>query len=301
MGWKKKAKELFAPREVLYILTITILSLLLPLSFLLLATLSGAQYYLQTLASFQYTPQPFPYIFHLALHINPCILYVLVSILSVATLIQGLMGKTKITLFSDSPSSSSRLSMAWVLLCSFQVCVGLGIEGSIAAGLYDNDDSSFGVERSLLSRMIFLLGLHETTHVWCRMVVRPVVDDTMFGAGRRERWVERVGLAAGLGTLWWWRLRDEVETLAIVAQVKNEQLMDVGLSDFVGWWLYYLIVTIGMVRIVKGLMWMFAISLCRRRPTIEVESTHNDDKVLNSPSPSFSFLILFSLVRDITI
>ena len=114
------------------------------------------------------------------------------------------------------------------------------------------------------------------------MVVRPVVDDTVFGGARRERWVERVGLAAGLGTLWWWRLREEVETLVLVAQVKSEQLMDVGIGDFVGWWLYYLIVTIGMVRIVKGLIWIFMISLCRRRPTtttIEVESIQNDDKV----------------------
>ena len=68
-------------------------------------------------------------------------------------------------------------------------------------------------------------------------------------------------------------------TLVVVAQVKSEQLMDVGLGDFVGWWLYYLIVTIGMVRIVKGLMWIFMISLCRTRPTIEVESSQNDDKV----------------------
>ncbi|KAK7392231.1 hypothetical protein VNO78_20662 [Psophocarpus tetragonolobus] len=268
-------------KEVLYLLSLTILSLLLPLSFLLLATLSGAQYYIQTLTLFQYSPQPLPILFHLALHINPCILYVLVSIVSVGTLIQGLMAK--VTLFSDSPSKSTCLSTAWILLCAFQVCVGLGIEGSIAAGLYDYDDdvSSFALQRSLLSRMIFLLGLHETTHVWCRMVVRPVVDDTMFGGARRERWVERLGLAASLGTLWWWRLREEVETLVVMAQLKNEQSMDVGIGDFLGWWLYYLIVTIGMVRIVKGLMWMFMISLCRTRPTValQVESSLNDDKV----------------------
>ncbi|KAL2323718.1 hypothetical protein Fmac_028097 [Flemingia macrophylla] len=277
MGWKRKTKELLKPREVLYLFTITILSLLLPLSFLLLATLSAAQYYLQTLTAL---PYPFPRLFHLALTINPCFLYVLVSIVSVATLVQGLMGKTKITLFTHPSSGPSRLSMAWALLCAFQVCVGLGIEGSIAAGLYDDQyEPGFGVERSLVSRMVFLLGLHETTHVWCTLVVRPVVDDTVFGAARRERWLERVGLAAGLGTLWWWRLRDEVETLVVVAQVKNEQLIDVGLEDFVGWWLYYLLVTIGMVRIVKGLIWVFFFSLCRRTPlTHDDQDTQNDDK-----------------------
>lgn len=284
MGWQKKSKELLfnyvspTPREVFYLITYTLLTLLLPLSFLLLATLSGAQYYLQTLTLYHNSPQPFPYLFSLALHTNPCVLYVLVSIVSIATLIQGLTGKN-ITLSSDS-SSSSTLYIAWILLCTFQVCVGLGIEGSIAAGVYDTE-SSFGVERSLLSRVIFLLGLHETTQVWSRMVVRPVVDDTVFGFARNERWVERVAIAACLGTLWWWRLREEVETLVVMAEAKREQLMDVGMADFVGWWLYYVTVTIGMIRIVKGLMWMFMISLCRRRVTqiSPVESSDNDDKV----------------------
>ncbi|KAK7269603.1 hypothetical protein RIF29_22336 [Crotalaria pallida] len=293
MGWKKKMKEFFfnhvspTPKGVFYLLTHTLLTLLLPLSFLLLASISGAQYYLQTLDLY-HSPQPFSFLFTFAININPCVLYVLVSIVSIATLIQGLTGK--ITLLSESSSSSSTtvlkpgLYTAWLLLCTFQVCVGLGIEGSIGAGVYDyiSDDSSFGVERSLISRVIFMLGLHETTQVWSRMVVRPVVNDTVFGIERKERWIEKVAVAASLGTLWWLRLRDEVETLVVMTEVKKEQLMDVGMSDFVGWWLYYLTVTIGMVRIVKGLMWMFMISLCRRRATrisSTVESSDNDDKV----------------------
>ena len=63
----------------------------------------------------------------------------------------------------------------------------------------------------MLSRVVFLLGLHETMQVWARMVVRPVVDDTVFGvAAREEKWVERVVVAASLGALWWWRLREDV-------------------------------------------------------------------------------------------
>lgn len=296
MGWQRKAKEFFfnhfapTPKEIFHLLTITVLSLLLPLSFLLLATLSGAQYYLQTITELQFQ---FPYLFTFALHINPCILYVLVSIVSVSTLIHGLMGK--ITLFSDSSNSTPvlqpRLYTAWILLCTFQVCVGLGIEGSIAAGVFDSDidddvsSSGFGgVERSFLGRVFFLLGLHETTQVWSRVVVRPVVDDTVFGVGkRRERWIERVAVAASLGTLWWWRLREEVETLAVMAEAKKEQSLDVGIGDFVGWWLYYLTVTIGMVRVVKGLIWVIMVSLCRRRvtgiisPVESEESIQNDD------------------------
>lgn len=277
MGLKQKSKEIF------YLFTFTLLTLLLPLSFLLLAKFSDAQYYLQTL-SWYHSPQHFPYVLTLAVHINPLILYVLVSIVSICSFIHGLTGK--ITILSDSSSLNSvfqpRLYVAWILLCTFQVCVGLGIEGSILAGLYDSDyDSSFGVERGLLSRVVFLLGLHETMHVWARMVVRPVVDDTVFGCiVRKEKWVERVAVAASLGALWWWRLREDVESLVIMVEAKKEQLMDVKMSDFVGWWLYYVTVTIGMVRVVKGLMWMGTIFLCRRRPTIStVEHCENDDKV----------------------
>ncbi|TKY61703.1 hypothetical protein E2542_SST11554 [Spatholobus suberectus] len=274
--------QVLNPKEIFYLFTftlLTLLTLLLPLSFLLLAKFSDAQYYLQTLAWY-HSPQHFPYALTLALHINPLVLYVLVSIVSIASLIQGLTGK--ITILSDSSSSSSsalqpRLYTAWILLCTFQACVGLGIEGSIEAGLYDSD-SSFGVERSLLSRVVFLLGLHETTQVWARMVVRPVVDDTVFRVARKERWVERVAMAASLGTLWWWRLREDVESLMVMVEAKKEQLMDVRVSDFVGWWLYYLTVTIGVVRVVKGLMWMATICLCGRRTTW-VEHTENDDKV----------------------
>lgn len=200
----------------------------------------------------------------------------------------------KITLLNESSNSVLKLHLyiAWILLCTFQVCVALGIEGSIAAGVFysdidvvdENDDgSSFGVKRSFLSRMIFLLGLHETTQIWCRIVVRPVVDDTVFGVGKRERWIEKVVVAISLGTLWWWKLREEVENLAVMAETKIEESMDVGIEEFVGWWLYYLTVTIGMVRIVKGVMWIFMVSTCRRRVTeiseVESEPSHNFDKV----------------------
>ncbi|KAI4349743.1 hypothetical protein L6164_010303 [Bauhinia variegata] len=281
MVWQQKAKHLFtsvSPREIFYLFTLTLLSLLLPLSFLLLARLSGAQYYLQSLR-WNHSSQPFPYVLSMFLHINPAFLYFLVSAVSVATLIHGLTGK--ITLLSQSPSPvlRPRLYTAWILLCTLQVCVGLGIEGTIAAGV-DDSDSTFGVARNFLSRVIFLLGLHETMQNWSRIVVKPVVDDTVFGVATKESLIERVAIAAGLGSLWWWKLRDEVETLVVMAEAKKEQLMDVGMGDFVGWWLYYLTVTIGMVRIVNGLMWIAMNSLCRRQTSISsAEPCGNDDNV----------------------
>ncbi|QCE13174.1 hypothetical protein DEO72_LG11g167 [Vigna unguiculata] len=75
------------------------------------------------------------------------------------------------------------------------------------------------------------------------MVVRHVVDDTVFGVEREVRLVERVVVAASLGGLWWWRFRDDVESLVVMVRV----------SDFVGWWLYYLPLNIGSrrLRVVK--------------------------------------------------
>lgn len=147
-------------------------------------------------------------------------------------------------------------------------------------GLYDSGESSFGVERSLLMRVIFLVGLHQTTQVWARMVVRPVVDDTVFGVEREVRLVERVVVAASLGGLWWWRLRDDVESLVVMVEAKKEQLMDVRVSDFVGWWLYYLTLTIGIVKIVRLLIGMATIFLFRTSATFfQVEHCEIDHKV----------------------
>ncbi|KAJ8535733.1 hypothetical protein K7X08_023453 [Anisodus acutangulus] len=58
------------------------------------------------------------------------------------------------------------------------------------------------------------------------------------------------------GILWWCKLRDEVESLVVVAEVKRDLIGNVGLVDFVGWWLYYVIVAIGMVKVVKALIWL---------------------------------------------
>lgn len=300
MGLEHKTKNLFhlfassiTPREIFYFFTHTLLSLFLPLSFLLLAKLSEIQYYLQRIniwnqKYYYLSPQNFSYILKLALHINPFILYFLVFIISISSLIHALTNKI-INLSNNSSTSSCsssivrpRLYIAWILLCVFQVCVGLGIEGSILVGLYDSESSSFGVERSLLSRVVFLLGLHETTRVWCRMVVKPVVDDTVFGGViRKERWVEKLGVAVCLGILWWWKLRDDVENLVVMSEAKKDQLMDVGINDFVGWCLYYLTVIIGIVKVVKGLMWILAmICPCRREMGVSmVEPSENDDKV----------------------
>lgn len=51
----------------------------------------------------------------------------------------------------------------------------------------------------------------------------------------------------------------------VMVEVKKEMAMGVGVADLVGWWLYYQTVIIGLVMIVKGIIWVGVILLCRRR------------------------------------
>ncbi|KAL2556585.1 uncharacterized protein Fot_01324 [Forsythia ovata] len=260
-----------AARDVFQILTTTLLGLHLPLSFLLLARLSTARYLLSVSDNYP-TTKPNSLLCSIFLYTKPTILLLLVSLVSVAALTHGLTGKIAFLRPSLEPVARHSLYAAWVFLCTLQVCVGLGIEGSIAAGV---DGLRFAEKRSLLCRVIFFLGLHETTLFWSRNVVKPVVDDTVFGYVKEEKWVEKVAMAFTFGGLWWWRLRNEVEPLVVVAEIKREFMISVGVDDFMGWWLYYLTVTIGMVKVVKGLIWAVTSLIWRRVQA----STANDEKV----------------------
>lgn len=293
--WRREAEQLLV--KPFRLLTTTLLSLLLPLSFLLLSRLSSASFLFSLIKS----PPPqtdssfFFSIFH---YTNPAITYAFVSLISVYTLVLGLT--TKIT--STDPNRSipfyPHVSIAWLTLFLVQISVGLGLEGTYPDGLI------IGSERNFLSRLVFFFGLHEVMLLWCRVIVKPVVDSTLMGgdAGhhrREETVVERVALAVSCGTLWWWKLRDEVEALVGVAEAKRALLLllpingnngnvsfEVGTVDFVNWWLYYMVVTIGMVRIVKGSLWFGMILLfeqgSRRSPrgvsTVATASVHYDNE-----------------------
>ncbi|KAL6978299.1 hypothetical protein U1Q18_019968 [Sarracenia purpurea var. burkii] len=271
-GWKKFISSYSSATflELFHILAATLLSLLLPVSFLLLSRLYAA-HYIFTLAPY---PKPHPscstsLLFSLFLFTNPTLLRALLSLLTISTLIHG-CDPRRIALIRipTDPICRHRLYTSWVLLFTLQVCVGSGIEWSVAAGI---DGSGFGFvhERSLLRGVWFFLGLHETTVYWWRTVVKPVVDDTVFGFATEERWVGKVAMAAGFGGIWWWKLRDEVESLVVMVEVKRELSMGVGLADFVGCWLYYLTATIGVVRIVMGSVRLGVVLVCRSRRRVE--------------------------------
>ncbi|KFK37477.1 hypothetical protein AALP_AA4G262400 [Arabis alpina] len=275
--WRREAEQMMV--KPFRLITTTLLSLLLPLSFLVLSRLSSSSFLFLLIKS---PPRNVSFF-----SILPVILYVVVSLISVYTLVLGLT--TKIT--AKEPNRLipfyPHVSIAWLTLFLVQISVGLGIEGTVSNGLIIES------ERNFLSRLVFFFGLHEVMLLWYRVIVKPVVDNTLLIGGDGETVVERVALAVSCGTLWWWKLRDEVEALVGVAEAKRALLLllpinggsnvnvDVGMVDFVNWWLYYMVVTIGMVRIVKGSLWFGMILLFEQGTTrrtnprgISTDSTH---------------------------
>ncbi|XP_030451649.2 uncharacterized protein LOC115673576 [Syzygium oleosum] len=277
MGWQveKPPNPAVFLREPFHILTTTLLSLLLPLSFLLVSRLSCASYFF-SFAPADHTLKPISFLFSLFFDTNPTLLLALLSILSVATLVHCLTGYIDVFRKSTGSVHQPSLYMAWVVLCTSQICIFLGIKGSLVPGVVDG--SSF--EPSSFNKALFFIGLHETMANWCRVVVKPVVDDTVLGFPREERWTERAVAAMSFVGLWWWRLREEVDSLVVVPEVKMELLMGDEVADFVAWWLYYLTVAIGMVKIVKGFMWL-GMTFCRRF----AGNSGDDSKYFPGPGP----------------
>lgn len=181
LDWHQKAKKLLNPtslRGPFHILTITLLSLLLPLSFLLLSRFCNARHLLilESNPSLQFSS----FFLSFLLYANPTVLYLLVSIVCVGTLVHGLTGNVSFLIGSPGPVLRPRdLNTAWIFVCTLQVCFGLGIEGSIVEGIYGSIDPR--TEKSLwMNKVIFFLVLHETMLHWSRVAVRPVVETTRF-------------------------------------------------------------------------------------------------------------------------
>ncbi|XP_010542839.1 PREDICTED: uncharacterized protein LOC104815920 [Tarenaya hassleriana] len=233
-------------------ISISFLSLLVPLSFLFLSHLSLFNYHLPALSTL--IPTGFSHnllsMNHPLHQINVGILYIIMSFITVATLIHSLCGKTVNSVLH------SRLYIGWIVLFAVQSCIAIGIRGTVSVSL---DGRSFleSQERWVWNwtRVMFFLGLHEVMLTWFRMVVKPVVDDTIFGGYTEERWSERAVVAATFGAMWWWKLRKEVEGLAAVAEIKRKLLIGLEVLDYVNWWMYYVCAVIGLVKVLRGILW----------------------------------------------
>lgn len=87
-------------------------------------------------------------------------------------------------------------------------------------------------------------------------MVKPVVDEVVLGFSDEEFcWAEKAALAVAFCYLWWQRLREEAEVLAVLPWLRAELKMGVEVADVVGWVLYYLTASIGGVKVIKGFLW----------------------------------------------
>ncbi|KAG6581302.1 hypothetical protein SDJN02_19888, partial [Cucurbita argyrosperma subsp. argyrosperma] len=238
-----------------HLLAVNLLALLLPLSLLLLARLSSALY----LAGPPLLP---PLFLSLILYLTSPILILLVSFVVLSALLHSLTGKSALPTKLPAPVSQPRLYTTWIFLCTLQVCVGVGIEGSLSSGL--NNPAAGHIEGGLWRRLLFFVGLHEAVVHWTRAVVKPVVDDTVFGESRKERWFETAATAVSLGGVWWWRLRDEADALVVVAEIKWLTSAELGPAEVANWCLYYIIVGIGIGKIVNSVAWLVRILVSKK-------------------------------------
>ncbi|KAL1543960.1 hypothetical protein AAHA92_20870 [Salvia divinorum] len=217
------------------IIATTFVSLLLPLSFLLLGRLSTARY----ISSAAVNDHEIYFLASVFVRSNTTlILSFLVFTVAIETLVRVLHGDKR-----------RRLWVAWVMISLMQICLSLGIHGGAAIAEIRGFEVGYQV---LVRRVVFVLGLHEVTLFWRRSVVALLVDDTVGGFSRDSfGWVEEVILAAGFGNLWWRRLRFETEALVVVPWIRAE----LEVADGVGLLLYYLTEAIGGVRVIKGFTW----------------------------------------------
>ncbi|KAM6558855.1 hypothetical protein CsatA_028094 [Cannabis sativa] len=249
------------------IITLTLLALLLPLAFLHLAKIVFSRFLLLSqVALIPIIPlsssSSSQYPNHSYLHTtNLAILYLIVSTLSLATLLHTLTNNKLTTTSLTTTTTTLGNYVAWILLLTMQVSIGLGLGNNDLLSLVveGNKFSSVRTDRTLYSKAIFFLGLHETMIRWSSLVVEPVINDTSFGVvwrrKKEEEMVKRVLMSIGFWCLWCYLgLREEVEALVFVAEVKWELIlfdninMNLEMADFVGWWLYYMTVMIGVVK-----------------------------------------------------
>lgn len=275
--WKEQALQSF---------TTILLTLFLPLSFLLLLRVSAAQSHV----FYDYDAtggSDDDLLAFLFLCGNSTILYVLLTLITLAAFVhsftRGRLSLIQHLSLSNHPQSPAEvddsrrrrrprwgrsLSLAWLLVCTSLVVAELGIEFELHGSDPSSDHHGRRQESFLTSirGLLFVVGLYETTLYWSKSVVKPVVEDTVMmmgltssSSGSKEeeeeetkiRWFDRVGLGVSFGALWWWRLRDHVESLVVVTDDHAAKV-----AGFVGFGLYYLTVSIGVIRAFTGVMWV---------------------------------------------
>ncbi|KAK1292152.1 hypothetical protein QJS10_CPB17g01083 [Acorus calamus] len=163
-------------KHIFHTFSLTLLSLLLPLSFLLLARLTSSP------------------------HLYTKLIQCLVALICLTALLSALTNKL------IRPSTR----FAWTFVCFFQLCITIGVEGTNSSSPVQ---PAFSVTWPL--RAVFIVGLHGVTLHWSDGVVRSIVDDTIFGFTIDGEHEERALVGGAFGVLWLWLLQGEVEAMLI--------------------------------------------------------------------------------------
>ncbi|CAI9105473.1 OLC1v1004401C1 [Oldenlandia corymbosa var. corymbosa] len=268
-----------------------ILSLPIPLSFLLLARLSAVHCLSLLVNSSSY--YQFPPVFSTLLFIyngKSIILYSLVAIVTVAAFIQRLTS-IRFPLNIGSPTPEPPISgrhptsklIAWFLHFMFLVYVVVGTAWSISAGINVSviAEASSNDVYMFTARALLFVGLHETMSFWSKYVAKTVVEDGVGGGGGGggRSVAERVGVALTLGAVWWFKLRDEVDFLMLVPELilrpiqRRRDVVFAVIGEFGGWWLYALTSLIGSIRVLKGIIWVVSAVLTSSRRKFVIETS----------------------------
>ncbi|KAH0448741.1 hypothetical protein IEQ34_022541 [Dendrobium chrysotoxum] len=210
---------------------LTLLSLLLPLSYLLFCRLS-------------YTPLPPT--------LNSIILYVAISFLSLSSLFYSITGHT---LHIELPNC-----IAWAILCLFQACITFGIEGTIRDGFLPLGNTSAFAHEMWLKRTLLFIGIYEQMMLWKEKFVEPVVDGTFIEKERMEQGIDRFIMGLSFSGLWLGLLQTEVGPL-VLASTRGGFSKRVGWCDFVIWFVTFATLMTGFVRAVQFLVWQLSILL----------------------------------------
>ncbi|XP_051121650.1 uncharacterized protein LOC127245049 [Andrographis paniculata] len=131
-----------------------------------------------------------------------------------------------------------------------QLCLSLGVHQTV----YEEEikfGRSIDIGRlGLLRRLAFAFGLHESMVFWSESVVKVAVDMAVDTGLRRWLWPEKAAMVGGLVNLWWRGLGEEAEVLVAAPWVGRGRGVGVRTADVIGWVLYYLTVTLGLIKMV---------------------------------------------------
>lgn len=208
--------------------SLTLLSLLLPLSFLLLARISSP-----SLSSPSIT-----------LCVSYFLLLSLVGFVSLSTLYHALTGR-----IPHLP-----LCVSWTILFIFQASVSFGIESSFAAGVRPITAVST-CRVPWIAYSIFFIGLYETMMTWVKALVKPVADDTIFMSSVNDVVIDKVFVGLAYSVLWLKLLKNEMEPL-VMAVRKEELVMHGGWNGLLLWLIGYATTIAGLMKIIYGAVWI---------------------------------------------